>query len=246
MPFTISHAVLAVPLARLSRDRLPVAALAIGCMTPDLIRLIARDDCNISHQWSSILFPDVFIGIAFSLLWYILYRPYLYKIFAIQDKIQLTSMYKKLRFLGMSVVAIILGIVTHLLWDGLTHADARTLLFYKQLAQPIHIFGIDTSIHMVAQLLSSIIPLPIILVMILRYYRRYGTDSILVNRDAILLNGAIVLLVGCVFLIETFNIDTLASDPYHTIGDSIIYFFKGFMLALTTLSLFNQVQKRIM
>lgn len=245
MPFTISHAVLAVPLARLSQNRLPIAALAIGCMTPDLIRLITRDDRNISHQWSSILFPDLFIGIAFLLLWYLLYRPYLYKIFAIQDKIQLTSMYKKLRFLGMSVVAIILGIVTHLLWDGLTHADARTLLFYKQLAQPIHIFGIDTSIHMLVQLLSSVIPLPIIILMLTRYYRHYGTDSILINRNAILLNGMLILLVGCIFLIETFNTDILALDPYHAIGDGIISFSKGFMLALTVLSVFNQIQKRV-
>ncbi|WP_416172827.1 DUF4184 family protein, partial [Escherichia coli] len=39
MPFTLSHAILAPPIAKLSDQRLPVAALAIGCMTPDLFRL---------------------------------------------------------------------------------------------------------------------------------------------------------------------------------------------------------------
>jgi hypothetical protein len=37
MPFTISHAVLAPPLAKLSGDRLPIAAIAIGSMTPIFI-----------------------------------------------------------------------------------------------------------------------------------------------------------------------------------------------------------------
>ena len=43
MPFTLSHAVLAPPLAKLSGNRLPLAALAIGCMVPDLIRLFVAD-----------------------------------------------------------------------------------------------------------------------------------------------------------------------------------------------------------
>jgi len=34
MPFTLSHAVLAPPLSRLTGGRLPTAALAIGCMVP--------------------------------------------------------------------------------------------------------------------------------------------------------------------------------------------------------------------
>ena len=42
MPFTISHAVLAPPLSKLSGGRLPIAALAIGCMVPDLFRLFTN------------------------------------------------------------------------------------------------------------------------------------------------------------------------------------------------------------
>ncbi|HCL58892.1 MAG TPA: DUF4184 domain-containing protein, partial [Acinetobacter sp.] len=36
MPFTLSHAVLAPPISYLTGNRLPVAALAIGSMVPDL------------------------------------------------------------------------------------------------------------------------------------------------------------------------------------------------------------------
>ena len=58
MPFTLSHAVLAPPLARLSRGHLPIAALAIGCMTPDLYRLFTTETIALTHQWSGILFPQ--------------------------------------------------------------------------------------------------------------------------------------------------------------------------------------------
>ena len=58
MPFTLSHAVLAPPLAQLSGERLPLGALAIGTMTPDLFRLLVKDEIYLNHQWQGIIYPD--------------------------------------------------------------------------------------------------------------------------------------------------------------------------------------------
>ena len=44
MPFTLSHAILAPPLSKLSGNRLPIAALAIGTMTPDLYRVLVKTE----------------------------------------------------------------------------------------------------------------------------------------------------------------------------------------------------------
>ena len=49
MPFTISHAVLAPPISKLTGHALPVAALAIGCMVPDLYRLFTQENSNTTH-----------------------------------------------------------------------------------------------------------------------------------------------------------------------------------------------------
>ena len=49
MPFTLSHAVLAPPISYLTGNRLPVAALAIGSMVPDLHRLFTHTNSNITH-----------------------------------------------------------------------------------------------------------------------------------------------------------------------------------------------------
>ena len=65
MPFTLSHAVLAPPLSKLTKGHLPIAALAIGCMTPDLYRLFTDESIDTTHQWSGILFPNLPIGLFF-------------------------------------------------------------------------------------------------------------------------------------------------------------------------------------
>lgn len=65
MPFTLSHAVLAPPISYLTGNRLPVAALAIGSMVPDLYRLFTHTNSNITHLWSSLIHPDLWIGLIF-------------------------------------------------------------------------------------------------------------------------------------------------------------------------------------
>lgn len=249
MPFTISHAVLAPPLARLTKGKLPIAALAVGCMTPDLIRFFVNNNNNASHQWSAIIEPNLFVGLFFTALWYFFYRPMLYDFLILNDFIELPSWQKKIFFIVMIIVAIVIGIVTHLLWDGFTHADARTLVFYKPLSQNISVFGYTTSIHMLLQLLSSAIPLPIIGCMIYRYVKQYRVSVLAIKIRAIFIL-CIVLSVFSVLQIEygdaTFTLQRLQTDPYHTVGDSLVELLKGAWLGLTVTSvvymLFNKLK----
>ena len=129
MPFTLSHAVLAPPLSKLSKGHLPVAALAIGCMTPDLHRLFTQETIALTHQWSGILFPNLPIGLFFCLLWYLIYRPVSYRFLGIKDPIKISNFDDAVGFSLMNCFAIILGTATHLIWDGLTHLDFRTFAF---------------------------------------------------------------------------------------------------------------------
>ena len=91
MPFTLSHAVLAPPLSKFSKGQLPIAALAIGCMAPDLYRLFTTETIALTHQWSGVLFPNLPIGLFFCLLWYLLYRPVIYRVLAIQHSLNIHS-----------------------------------------------------------------------------------------------------------------------------------------------------------
>ena len=137
MPFTLSHAVLAPPLSKLSGNRLPIAALAIGTMTPDLYRVLVKTEIYLNHQFKGIIYPDLLVGLLFCLLWYSLYRPLLFKFLGIQKPLNIASFSTFFQFLIWMVLAIILGTATHIIWDGLTHLDFRTFAFKEFLAQPV-------------------------------------------------------------------------------------------------------------
>lgn len=173
MPFTLSHAVLAAPIARLTGHRLPVAALAIGCMVPDLYRLFGRENSYQAHYWSALLYPSLCIGVFFAVLWYLLYRPVIYRCLGLQHDLKLHNFKQILGFIICSCLALLLGTATHIIWDGLTHADFRSFAFKNSLETPIHIFGQTYPLHRILQIATSVIALPILARMIYRYYQRY-------------------------------------------------------------------------
>lgn len=173
MPFTISHAVLAPPLAKLSGNRLPTAAIAIGCMTPDLYRLFTQAQSNTTHYWSSLIHPNLWIGLSFCVLWYALLRPCFYRFLGIQHDLQLYSFKRVLQFCIGVILAILLGAATHLLWDGLTHVDQRTLFGHAFLSQNISLFGHDYPLHRILQIGTSALVLPVLAWMCRRYYQTY-------------------------------------------------------------------------
>ena len=172
MPFTLSHAVLAPPLAKLSRGRLPIAALAIGSMTPDLIRLFTQHDGGKTHLWQALINPNLFIALGFCLLWYALYRPVLFRFFGLQDKLPLNNLQNLIGFVLGMILAILLGISTHLIWDGLTHLDFRTFAFHDFLGQTVTLFGLSFPMHQVLQIGTSAAALPLLFWMCAHYYQQ--------------------------------------------------------------------------
>ncbi len=173
MAFTLSHAVLAVPLAKLSGERLPVAALAIGCMVPDLYRLFTTSSSHTSHLWSSLIQPNLWMGLSFCLLWYVLYRPVLYRFMGIQHQLNIQNVIDGVKFAIALCIALMLGNATHLIWDGLTHVDFRTFAFHDFLAQSVHLLGQSYPLHRILQIATSALTLPVLIWMGWQYYRRY-------------------------------------------------------------------------
>ncbi|MFX4717702.1 DUF4184 family protein, partial [Acinetobacter baumannii] len=78
---------------------LPVAALAIGSMTPDLYRLFTVQSGMLTHQWKGLLYPNLALGLLFCVIWYLLYRPVVYRFFGIQHDLKLDSFKRFIYFL---------------------------------------------------------------------------------------------------------------------------------------------------
>lgn len=223
MPFTLSHAVLAPPLAKLSGNRLPLAALAIGCMVPDLIRLFVADAAGYTHQWASILHPNLWIGLAFTLVWYLIYRPALYRFLGIHKPLNIHTPLQALIFLVSCSIAILLGTATHILWDGLTHADYRTFAFYNFLSQDITLFGNTYPVHLVLQIGTSILALPVLFWFSWRYYLHYRQHLKVSSK----IKNYFWILFGLAFLAGAWSVYDYLSYFKPELISSELYFFTG-------------------
>ncbi|NAR29410.1 DUF4184 family protein [Acinetobacter haemolyticus] len=238
MPFTLSHAVLAPPLSKLSKGHLPIAALAIGCMTPDLYRLFTPENITLTHQWAGVLFPNLPIGLFFCLLWYLLYRPVLYRLFAIRDDLNIHSFDSFIAFSLMSCFAIIIGTATHLIWDGLTHLDFRTFAFKTVLAQQISLYGFTYPLHFILQIGSSIVALPFIFWMCWHYYQSHKQTSLVPQKiKTFAVVSLIISVLGGLLSIWDYSrhiaSEIWLSEPYFFIGKSINEFTQTGLILFT-------------
>lgn len=238
MPFTLSHAVLAPPISYLTGNRLPVAALAIGCMVPDLYRLFSQDHSNTTHLWSSLIHPDLWIGLAFYAIWYLIYRPVIYRFLGIQHELNITSLFAAFKFFTGVCLAVMLGTATHLIWDGLTHVDFRTFALHDLLSQQFQILGQSYPLHRILQLGSSFAALPFILWMSLHYYRCHRQSLALSHKIKVFAWG----LFGLSILTALFSVwdymhyipdEVWQSELYYFTGRSINEFSQGFLMVFS-------------
>lgn len=246
MPFTLSHAVLAPVLARASQHTLPLAALAIGCMLPDLYRLFVTDAGRISHRWSGQIYPNLVIGLGFCELWYALYRPMLYQLFNLSDPIQIKGVLGALKFIFCMLIALLLGNATHILWDGLTHVDFRTLILHDFLSQNIAVLGVEYPLHFILQILSSALALPVLVYWIIRYCQRHHSPNLATQRlrfaiaTAFLLATVMAIFWSWAYLSQ-FSFNTLQGNAYYFIGrtfnefSQIFLFVSAFVLSILSI-----------
>ncbi|MBK0064529.1 MULTISPECIES: DUF4184 family protein [unclassified Acinetobacter] len=250
MPFTLSHAVLAPPLARLSRHTLPIGALAIGCMTPDLVRLFTNENVTISHEWAGLIIPNLCLGLIFCLLWYLLYRPALYCWLALQDDLNLATFNQFCGFCIACIAGILIGCATHIIWDGLTHDDFRTFAFQHLLSYETHFLGKSYPVHRLLQLGMSILCLPLLFWMCYRYIQKHRVSQI-DSRLLPLFFNFVLLLSLCTggylafHYLQQIDPQFWQTDTYAVTGKAINYFSRGFLLSFSFACLIFIFLKRL-
>lgn len=238
MPFTISHAVLAPPIAKITGYRLPISALAIGSMTPDLYRLFTSETYDASHQWQGLIVPDLLIGLGFCLLWYGLYRPVIFRWIGMVKPIDWGSFDKVIGFILSVILALIVGISSHLIWDGLTHSDFRTFAFDSFLNRPVSLFNHIYPMHRVLQIGTSILALPFMVWMGIHYYFKYKQLKPISSK--IKTSALFILLIsffyGCysyIHFVQTLGAHLWSTDLYSFIGRSANQFASAFLIAFS-------------
>lgn len=235
MPFTISHAVLAPPISKLTGYKLPISAIAIGCMAPDLFRLFTSEDVQVTHLWSAWLYPNLLLGLGFYLVWLLIFRPACFRFMGIERPVALHSLKQVLSFTLCIVLALMIGTATHIFWDGLTHVDFRTFAFHDFLSQEVTFLNHTYPMHRILQVGTSIIALPILALMAKAYYSQHQQKKPVVSK---IKHYAVALLIlsffaGCYGYIDfaqTLGEYPWQHDLYGFIGKAINYFFRYSLL----------------
>ena len=190
MPFTVSHIAAVIPGHRwLSRARVFTAAV-IGSMVPDFGILSpwgapARWE---THSFSGLFTFCVPVGFASYLLTQLLIRPALVEVLpdrayarlhAAQPTNSLTQGPSWLWVLG----ALLLGAVTHLVWDNFTHEKAYALNNLPILGESgVDFFGHPVATYHWLQLGSSVVGLAVVIVALALWLQHAPRPGALLSR----------------------------------------------------------------
>jgi hypothetical protein len=191
LPFTISHTVVAWPVKRVLK-RLPIDALIIGTMAPDIEYLF---DLTVHgkywHTLQGLVLGALPVCLVLVLLWRKAVRP---AIHALLPALPRKSVDKQRLLITLTYAsyAIILGGLTHILWDSFTHDDGW---FVQQMPFMLtEVFKGRYLFHF-AQDISSVVGLGVVLAKLWKMWKR---DSALLQsiekRRFYLLFGFVLLL----------------------------------------------------
>lgn len=147
MPLTPAHAIVALPFLR---TPLAPAAVAIGAMTPDLPLFIPglTDGSAFTHATANVVWTTL-IAAALYALWRMLLRPASVELLPGAIARRLPSPWQgfggpalRQAFLPSSrfgpsivVLALLLGVLSHLLWDSFTHFGRRGVELFPELKE---------------------------------------------------------------------------------------------------------------
>jgi hypothetical protein len=203
MPFTLSHAAAALPFRR---TRLIMSALVFGCLAPDFEYFLwLRAHGHFGHTLPGLFIFDLPAAFISLLLFHRYAREPLAACLPVHLRERLQSGpgfgIESFSKLALVCISILVGAVTHILWDSLTHSESWLADYWEFLRMNVHVplFG-SRPWAGVFQYISSALGLLIILLWFAHWYRatppvHSQTDQRSSSRDRI--------VVACAFLIAS-------------------------------------------
>ncbi len=142
MPFTVSHAAAALPFLG---TRLPAAALVIGTMVPDLPSFVPLGiPRELSHSVPGVFGVDLPLGLLCVLLWTFAFRAPLHDYAPRWLRSRWRprpwrpdGVRRMLLTVLLVLIALLVGVATHLLLDLLAHPDSPLVLAQPALRAPV-------------------------------------------------------------------------------------------------------------
>jgi hypothetical protein len=161
MPFTLAHPAIILPLSQ--SKRFSLTALIAGSMVPDFEFFFQmREVENIGHHWMGIILFDVPVALVFCFFFHGLLRnllianlPTCYRNRFIQH-----LNFNWNRFAAENkwklICSVFIGVLTHILWDGVTHNNGLFVMLLPVLNAKIQILYFQLPVYFLLQMLFSL------------------------------------------------------------------------------------------
>lgn len=194
MPLTLAHPALVLPLRR---SGLPMTALVVGSMVPDLPRIAGA---TAAYRWThsawGVVTLDVALGLLALLLWFRFYRSPLVDQVPDRwrDRLAPTVTPTRRDWL-LSVPALAAGAATHAVWDAFTHEDewgVRLLGFLDESYA-------DLPLYTWAQHVFGAVGLAVVVVAAVRHLA--GLPAAYPRRGVLVDRSAVLVVLGCAVLL---------------------------------------------
>ncbi len=160
MPFTISHAAAVLPLRKTG---LPLAAMMVGSLAPDFAYFLRFGLERVStHDLQGILLFCWPVGLAVWLFYVYVLEPPTIELLPEAWRTRVTPSDRNISFrmLALGSIAVIVGAITHVLWDAFTHGGTFVTNAFPAFHNALFEYrGRAIRVYFILQILSSIVGL---------------------------------------------------------------------------------------
>lgn len=203
MAFTPAHIIAVVPIAYAWPRPIPVSALVIGSMVPDWPLYIPLSPAySLTHSVAGVFTACLPLGFLVYLLFQFVFKRPLYELLPQQFRERLKSLLElpsltQLKTVAGVAGALVLGAMTHVVWDAFTHGDRWGVEFVPALNHTaVTLGGDDVQVHEVLQLGTTFVGVLLLLLVLLQWVRT--NDPQLIEKSVLsswLRNCLLVLLI---------------------------------------------------
>ena len=230
MPFTFAHPAIILPLNYLSKKWVSLTGLVIGSLTPDFEYFLRmKIESYYSHTLLGILYFDLPLAILLTFIYHNFVKTELFKNLPQELNLRFVNA-EKLNWntyftenWKIVIVSIIIGIASHISWDGFTHENGFFVNIFSELKNEIQIFGKGIKVYKILQHLSTLIGAVVIAIVI---YQLPKTETKIaeINLKYWLIIFAITFLI--------FTLTILINENATKIGNIIVSLISAGMIGL--------------
>ena len=242
MPFTFSHPAIVLPFSYLPKRWVSMAGLITGSMVPDFEYFMRMRVKSIySHTWPGLLWFDLPLGLLIMFVYQKLVKDELIDHLPTvlnQRFTKFKGTYKKaysFQYWVVVAASILVGAVSHIVWDGFTHPNGYFVLGMPILSNIIRLGGHQLYVYKVIQHASTLIGAIVIVTVVY-------TLPLSAHKTKRHIVGFWIQVVSAVVIVLVIRLNT--GLTFHQYGDIIVTMIAGGLLGLIMASIMAHIKMK--